>query len=152
GAFGSVSRERYEVVIQGTNDATLNEQTKWLEYQLPCKPGPVDRRPCLVTPYHYRLDWQLWFVPLSPDYQQRWFLSLTRKLLQGDAKVLALFAENPFPARPPRFIRANFYRYQLEPLGAPHTWRRTPAGQYLPPTSLDDPGFVEALRAYGLVD
>lgn len=138
GAFGSVSRERYEVVIQGTSDTTLNEQTRWLEYQLPCKPGRLDRRPCLVTPYHYRLDWQLWFVPLSPDYQGRWFLSLTKKLLQGDAKVLELFAENPFPKRPPRFIRADFYRYQLEPLGAPNTWRRTQAGQYLPPTSLAD--------------
>jgi hypothetical protein len=52
--------------------------------------------------------------------------------------LLGLFAENTFPTRPPRFIRADFYRYQLEPLGAPNTWRRTPAGQYLPPTSLSD--------------
>ena len=152
GAFGSVSRERYEVIIEGTAATTLDERTQWLEYSLPCKPGRVDRRPCWVTPYHYRLDWQLWFVPLSPDYQRRWFLSLTNKLLQGDARVLALFAENPFPTRPPRFVRASFYRYQFLPLGSHDTWRRTTAGQYLAPTSLDDPEFLEALRAARLTD
>jgi hypothetical protein len=152
GAFGSVSRERYELVIEGTSARSIDEHTRWLEYQLPCKPGRVDRRPCLVTPYHYRLDWQLWFVPLSPDYQRRWFLSLTYKLLQGDAAVLGLFAENPFPEVPPRFIRASFYRYRFAPLGSRETWRRSPAGQYLPPTSLDDPEFLETLRAYRLTD
>lgn len=152
GAFGSVSRERYEVVIEGTSAATLDEHTRWLEYELPCKPGAVDRAPCWVTPYHYRLDWQLWFVPLSPDHQRRWFLSLTNQLLHGDAALLALFARNPFPARPPHFIRARFFRYQLAPLGSHDTWQRSPAGQYLPPTSLDDPEFLETLRAYRLVE
>jgi hypothetical protein len=152
GAFGSVSRERYEVIIEGTSATTLDASTKWLEYELPCKPGRVDRRPCLVTPYHYRLDWQLWFVPLAPEHQRRWFLSLTNKLLRGDARVLGLFAENPFQGHPPHFIRASFYRYQFAPLGARDTWRRTRVGQYLPPTSLEDPEFVAALRAYGFLD
>jgi hypothetical protein len=89
---------------------------------------------------------------LSPDYQRRWFLSLTNKLLHGDPRVLALFAENPFPKQPPHFIRATFYRYQFAPLGSHDTWQRTPAGQYLAPTSLDDPEFTDALRAYRLED
>jgi len=150
GAFGSVSRERYEVIIEGTNSTTLDANSVWKEYQLPCKPGRVDRAPCWITPYHYRLDWQLWFVPLSPEYQRRWFLSLTHKLLRGDDAVLALFSENPFPTRPPHFIRADFYRYEFAPLGGHDTWRRSHAGQYLAPVSLDDPEFQEALRAYGL--
>jgi lipase maturation factor len=150
GAFGSVSRERYEVIIEGTRSNTLDEHSEWKEYELPCKPGRVDRRPCWITPYHYRLDWQLWFVPLSPDYQRRWFLSLTRKLLQGDRAVLGLFAGNPFPESPPHFIRASFYRYEFAPLGSHDTWRRARAGQYLAPVSLDDPEFLGALRAYEL--
>jgi len=152
GAFGSVSRERYEVVIEGTSATALDERTSWLEYELPCKPGRVDRRPCLITPYHYRLDWQLWFVPLSPERQRRWFLSLMNKLLHGDALVLGLFAENPFPSRPPHFIRARFFRYRFAPLGNHDTWQRTAAGQYLPPTSLDDPEFAAALRAYRIAE
>ena len=152
GAFGSVSRERYEVIIEGTRSASLDANSEWQAYELPCQPGPLDRRPCWITPYHYRLDWQLWFVPLSPGYQRRWFLSLTRKLLQGDTAVLALFAKNPFPERPPQFIRASFYRYRFAPLGSRDTWQRSPAGQYLAPVSLEDPEFLEALRAYGLGD
>jgi hypothetical protein len=138
GAFGSVSRERYEVVIEGTADAVLGPHSKWLEYELPCKPGRVDRSPCWVTPYHYRLDWQLWFVPLSPEHQWPWFVSLTRKLLQGDTRTLGLFAENPFPSRPPHYLRASYFRYHFAQSGDPNTWRRERVGQYLPPTSLAD--------------
>jgi hypothetical protein len=152
GAFGSVSRERYELVIEGTSATTLDAASQWREYVLPCKPGPAARRPCLVTPYHYRLDWQLWFVPLSPERNQRWFLSLTNKLLRGDARVLSLFEVNPFPERPPHYVRANFYRYRFSRAGEPGVWHRTPAGQYLPPTSLDDPELGRALRAYRLAD
>jgi len=138
GAFGSVSRERYEVIIEGTAATSVDENTVWQAYELPCKPGRLDRGPCLVTPYHYRLDWQLWFVPLAPERNRRWFLSLAHKLLRGDTRVLALFAENPFPGRPPRFLRATFYRYRFAPLGSHDAWQRSPAGQYLPPVSLAD--------------
>ncbi len=137
GAFGSVSRERYELIIEGTDSPTA-EGAKWREYELPCKPGRVDRRPCWITPYHYRLDWQLWFVPLSPNQQARWFTLLTAKLLLGDPRTLALFSENPFPDHPPKLIRATFYRYRMAPLSDPAFWHREPAGTYMPPTSLQD--------------
>ncbi len=152
GAFGSVSRERYEVIIEGTSATTLTADSEWREYELPCKPGRLDRHPCWVTPYHLRLDWQLWFVPLSPDYQRRWFLALTSQLLRGNPEVLALFDSNPFPTRPPHFIRATFYRYRFAPLGSRDTWEREPAGQYLAPTALDDPEFQAVLRDFGLVE
>jgi hypothetical protein len=150
GAFGSVSRERYEVIIEGTRSERIDEGTVWQEYELPCKPGRVDRSPCWITPYHYRLDWQLWFVPLSPDYQRRWFLSLTNKLLRGDAAVLALFEHNPFPERPPRFVRATFFRYRFAALASGSTWRREPAGTYLGPVSLADGELSQQLRNYRL--
>src|SRR5262249_39161701 len=54
GAFGVVGRERDEVIIEGTSDAHVGPDTDWREYQLPCKPGDVARRPCVVSPYHYR--------------------------------------------------------------------------------------------------
>ena len=49
-------------------------------------------------------------------------------------------------------MRASFYRYELAPLGSGVTWRRTPAGQYLAPVSLDDPELANELRAYGIGD
>ena len=62
GAFGSVDRERHEVILEGTRDPEPDERAHWEEYALPCMPGDPRRRPCLIAPYHYRLDWQMWFV------------------------------------------------------------------------------------------
>ena len=57
GAFGHVTKERTEVVVQGTMslDPSLPD-TVWEEYEFKCKPGDVRRRPCLISPYHYRFD------------------------------------------------------------------------------------------------
>jgi Lipase maturation factor len=65
GAFGSVGRERNEIILEGTSDERLGPETVWRAYELPCKPGDPMRRPCLITPYHYRLDWQIWFAAMS---------------------------------------------------------------------------------------
>ena len=62
----SVTRERREVVLQG-----LASNGSWLEYEFKCKPGAVDRLPCVITPYHYRLDWLMWFAAMQVSDQQR---------------------------------------------------------------------------------
>jgi len=61
GAFGSITRERYEIVIEGTADENLGDGTVWREYEFKGKPGDPARRPPLVAPYHLRLDWLMWF-------------------------------------------------------------------------------------------
>lgn len=61
GAFGTVTRQRFEVVLQGTSSPEINEITTWIEYNFHCKPGDINRRPCIISPYHYRLDWLMWF-------------------------------------------------------------------------------------------
>jgi hypothetical protein len=33
GAFGSVTRERYEIVLEGTDDSRLTDRTTWREYR-----------------------------------------------------------------------------------------------------------------------
>ena len=66
GAFGSVTRERYEIVVEGTHAAGEGaEATPWQEYEFKAKPGDVRRRPPQVAPYHLRLDWLMWFLPFS---------------------------------------------------------------------------------------
>src|SRR5439155_18020632 len=57
GAFGSITRERYEVVIEGTEAPELSPQAEWKEYEFKGKPGDPRRRPPQVAPYHLRRDW-----------------------------------------------------------------------------------------------
>lgn len=146
GAFGSITRERHEVVIEGTQDAELSEHTQWREYELPGKPGDVTRRPRQWAPYHLRLDWSMWFLPfrvvvtsygLYTRGHPRWFVRLLEKLLVADAPTLALFRTNPFPGAAPTHVRASFYRYQLLSAGERRRlgahWRRVYLGEYFPP-------------------
>lgn len=129
GAFGSVSKVRDELVIEGSEDGR-----EWKEYELPCKPGDPLRRPCLVTPYHYRLDWQMWFAAMSTyEEEEYWFRPLVARLLRNDPQTLALFASNPFPDRPPRFVRASLYRYAFTRRGQPGWWTRTLIGEWMTP-------------------
>src|SRR2546425_1274890 len=140
GAFGSITKERYEVVIEGTEDAVLTPQTKWHEYEFQGKPGDVRRRPPQVAPYHYRLDWLMWFAALSSPMYHEWFVPLLRKLLEADRAVLRLFARDPFAGRPPRFVRALFYLYRFTtPKERRETgawWWRELVGDYVPPIQL----------------
>ena len=65
GAFGRVTRTRYEIVLEGTDDSIISQATHWQEYGFKAKPGDPRRRPPQVAPYHLRLDWAMWFLPLS---------------------------------------------------------------------------------------
>jgi hypothetical protein len=149
GAFGSVTRTRHEVILEGTLDDDPTAP-QWREYQLWAKPGDPRRRPGQWAPYHLRLDWMLWFLPLriviTPTSlltrgQPLWFRRLVDKLLEADPMTLGLFRENPFPGAAPRYVRASLYRYELlSPRERRHVgahWRRTYVGQYLTATRLD---------------
>jgi lipase maturation factor len=136
GAFGAVTRKRLEVVIKGTDAEFPDASAEWHEYEFKGKPGDVKRRPCIVSPYHWKLDWQMWFAAMSPPEFHSWIFALVQKLLQGEKRILRLFARNPFPNAPPKFIRADWYRYQFTKPGEPGWWTRTFVGEYLPPMTL----------------
>jgi len=102
GAFGSITRPRYEVVVEGTDEAVLSASTRWREYEFKGKPNALDRMPPQIAPYHLRLDWLMWFAALSEYYQHPWFVNFVAKLLENDAPVLKLLRKNPFPDTPPR--------------------------------------------------
>lgn len=137
GAFGSVTRERYEIVVEGETP-----EGEWREYGFRGKPGDPARRPPWVAPYHLRLDWQLWFSAMRPQAQERWFVRLVARLLEGDRRTLALLRDNPFPDAPPRRVRARHLLYRFttpaERRETGHWWHRREVGTYLPPVSLDD--------------
>jgi hypothetical protein len=151
GAFGTIGRKRYQVILEGTYDTAPGESTRWLEYEFKCQPGDLMRRPCVVSPYHYRIDWQIWFAAMSEIRRQPWLVHLAYLLLRDDPGARALLGSDPFDHGPPRYIRAELYEYRFtrpgEPTGA--WWERERVGPYLPPISLDDPGLRDLVRRQG---
>jgi hypothetical protein len=137
GAFGRVTRRRMEVVVEGTDAPPTDQSTTWREYQFKGKPGDPKRRPRQVAPYHLRLDWLMWFVPLSGGADQGWLVALLDKLLAGDRPTLRLLRVNPFPTEPPRWVRASLYHYRFttpaERRKSGDWWVRSWAGEAVPP-------------------
>jgi len=99
------------------------------------KPSPQ------IAPYQLRLDWQMWFASMGTADDYPWTRTLASKLLQNDPKTIALFASNPFPDKPPTYVRAVLYRYAFANPGNPQHlwWTRERLSLWLPPLSLDDP-------------
>ncbi|MDL5360598.1 lipase maturation factor family protein [Halalkalicoccus sp. NIPERK01] len=142
GAFGSITRDRYEIVVEGTTDGEPTDETEWREYRFEGKPTDPERRPPQIAPYHLRLDWQMWFAAMSPTpYRSPWFTRLLVRLLEGDAATLSLLAEVPFDD-PPTHVRATRYRYRFttpeERAETGRWWHRERVGSYVDPVSLDD--------------
>jgi len=135
GLFSVMTTSRPEIIVEGSDDG----QT-WLAYEFRYKPGDVKRRPELVAPHQPRLDWQMWFAALNPNYREPWFMNFAARLLQGAPEVLTLLEKNPFPRSPPKFIRASLYDYRFTDSAARRAdgswWRREFKGLYCPPVSL----------------
>jgi hypothetical protein len=140
GAFGSVTKVRYEIVLEGTDAGELGPDAVWREYEFKGKPGDPRRRPPQVAPHHLRLDWLMWFAALSPAYAEPWFMRFVERLLLNDRETLSLIRHNPFPDAPPRYVRARFYRYRFttwhERRQTGDWWIRTLVDEYLAPIRL----------------
>ena len=136
GLFADMTTERIEIQIQGSDDGV-----SWKDYVLPYKPGPLGRRPAWVAPYQPRLDWQMWFAALGNWRENPWFMSLMKRILDGQKPVLALFEQNPFPKAPPRYVRALAFEYRFttpaERRATGNWWAQTPRGEYLRAISLE---------------
>jgi len=136
GLFRVMTKDRGEIVVEGSA-----EGVEWLPYEFKWKPGDVKRAPGWCAPHQPRLDWQMWFAALESPQQNPWLVGLIVRLLQGSHEVTGLLAHNPFPDKPPRYIRATFYRYrftttsELRQTGA--WWKREELREYLPALSMD---------------
>ena len=111
GAFGTVTKERVEIVVEGT-DREEPDAADWREYEFKGKPGDVRRIPRQFAPYHLRLDWLMWFLPLGHSLDD-WFTVFLIRLLEADAPTLALLRIDPFGGERPRWVRAVSYRYRF---------------------------------------
>src|SRR5437588_10577967 len=135
GLFANMTTTRPEIVIEGSNDGET-----WLAYEFKYKAGDLSRRPMFVEPHQPRLDWQMWFAALGHYHNDPWTIRCMARLLQGTSEVLALLGKNPFPNRPPRYVRALVYEYHFttpsEKRATSHWWRRELKGMYVPPLAL----------------
>jgi hypothetical protein len=153
GAFGTVGKERFNVVFEGTMDEDSTDRANWKPYIYKGLPVSLDKRPPQIAPYQLRLDWQMWFAAMSSAGEYPWTLHLVWKLLHNDPPVISLFAGNPFPDKPPRYIRAVLYRYRFAKPGNPRGlwWNRERIHVWLPAFSANDPRLIEFLKSAGWI-
>lgn len=135
GLFSVMTPSRPEIVLEGSEDGR-----NWVPYEFKDKPGDVRRPPPWVAPHQPRLDWQMWFAALGDVRSNPWFVNFCHRVLQGSPDVLALLAKNPFPDRPPRFVRAGLWEYRFTTMAQRRAtgawWRREFKAYYLDPISL----------------
>jgi hypothetical protein len=154
GAFGSIGRERLNVVFQGTDSDTTFGAVDWKDYLYQALPVDVHEMPVQVAPYQPHLDWQMWFAAMGTYQQYPWTLHLIWKLLHNDPVALSFFRSNPFPDHPPRYIRAVLYKYSFAPPGnaAGDWWTRDFQDEWLPPLAIDNPNWQKILNNFGWTD
>jgi lipase maturation factor len=135
GLFAVMTTTRPEIIVEGSDDAV-----HWSEYGFKYKPGDVMRAPRWNVPHQPRLDWQMWFAALGPVSESPWFTRFLERLLENSPDVTALMGANPFPDKPPRYVRALVYDYRFsspqekEKTGA--WWVRRLEGSYFPAIGL----------------
>jgi predicted DCC family thiol-disulfide oxidoreductase YuxK len=130
GLFAVMTTERNEIIIEGSDDGI-----EWREYEFRYKPGDVTRRPPWNIPHQPRLDWQMWFAALDDPRRLNWFPHFLERLLQNEPTVTGLMEKNPFAAKAPQYIRAEFYDYTFssgEELRKGVWWQRRSVGSYFP--------------------
>jgi hypothetical protein len=131
GLFAVMTPERYEIEFQGSDDGV-----HWTAYPFRYKPQNVAAAPGMYAPYQPRFDWNLWFASLGTWQQNTWVVRTEELLLENDNDVLGLFAGNPFPNAPPKYVRAMLWQYWFstptEKRAQGVWWTRTLLGAYAP--------------------
>lgn len=143
GAFGSITKTRYQLVVEGTQ-ASHPDEDDWREYRFKGQPVRPNERPPQWAPYHLRLDWQLWFAAMQPrpKTRQKWLLPFLVHLMKGDDATLGLLRHTPFSDEPPEQVRVVRYRYRYtapeERADTGDWWVRERVGVYFPLLSREE--------------
>ena len=137
GLFAVMTTTRNEIVVEGSADGQ-----DWREYEFRYKPGSLTRRPPWNIPHQPRLDWQMWFAALDVSGEGPWFSRFLLRLLANSPPVVSLLEVNPFPAQPPRYVRATLYEYRFADAkthaATGQWWVREEVARYFPAVGLSD--------------
>jgi lipase maturation factor 1 len=141
GLFARMTRGRYEIEFQGSNDGT-----NWVTYPFHFKPQDPAKAPGIYAPYQPRFEWNLWFASLGTWHDNPFVPRTGMRILQGSPYVLAA---NPFPQQPPRQVRAILWQYWFSTAGEKRTqgvwWRREFLGVYAPTLEREPDGRIIAV-------
>ncbi|MEM7563058.1 MAG: lipase maturation factor family protein [Pseudomonadota bacterium] len=149
GAFGYVGKVRYELEVSGTTDRVINDESEWRAYEFYGKPTDISAGLPVLAPYQPRIDWQIWFAAQSTSAQHGWLLHLIWKFLHNDENALSLIRHNPFPDKPPTFIKVDRYIYEFEPPLSENTWRRKYHDSWMTPLHQSNQSLVSFIRKSG---
>lgn len=144
GLFAVMTRGRYEIEFQGSNDGQ-----NWTAYPFRYKPQELNRRPGIYAPYQPRFDWNLWFASLGSWRDYSIVPNTEVRLLANERDVLALFRGNPFAGEPPRQVRAVLWQYWFTTLAEKRAtgmwWRRQLIGLYAPTLQRSEDGQIKVV-------
>jgi hypothetical protein len=146
GLFGIMTRGRYEIEFQGSEDGKT-----WVPYPFRYKPQDLSTPPGIYAPYQPRFDWNLWFASLGSWRDYPIVTNTEVRLLSNDNNkdVLALFEKNPFPHGPPRQVRAVMWQYWFTTISEKRTqglwWRRQFLGLYAPTIERESDGTIRGV-------
>jgi hypothetical protein len=145
GLFGIMTRGRYEIEFQGSEDGKT-----WVAYPFRYKPQDLSKSPGIYAPYQPRFDWNLWFASLGSWRDYPIVPRTEVRLLSNDNDVLTLFEKNPFPHEPPRQVRAVISQYWFTTMSEKHTqglwWRRQFVGLYAPTIEREPDGSIRGVE------
>jgi hypothetical protein len=145
GLFGIMTRGRYEIEFQGSEDGKT-----WVPYPFRYKPQDLSTPPGIYAPYQPRFDWNLWFASLGSWRDYPIVPNTEVRLLSNDKDVLALFEKNPFPQGPPRQVRAVIWQYWVTTISEKRTeglwWRRQYVGLYAPTLEREPGGTIRGIE------
>ena len=145
GLFGIMTRGRYEIEFQGSEDGK-----NWSAYPFRYKPQALNQAPGIYAPYQPRFDWNLWFASLGSWQDYPIVVRTEVRLLSNDKDVLDLFAANPFPQAAPHLVRAVLWQYWFTSLQEKRAtglwWRRQYLGLYAPTVEREANGEVRAVE------
>jgi len=145
GLFGIMTRGRYEIEFQGSEDGKT-----WVAYPFRFKPQDLSAAPGIYAPYQPRFDWNLWFASLGSWRDYPIVPRTEIRLLSNGNDVLTLFEKNPFPHEPPREVRAVMWQYWFTTMSEKRTqglwWRRQFMGLYAPTIEREPDGTIRGVE------